>query len=352
MMGKVLEFLSFEEGGSIARVVCREWYFAWMYLVQSIQFWRVISSQRHSPTDIESMVRRVPFQPHVAALKEFLDQSSSSSGFAIRHVCKSLRIHSEAQPQPHSHEMFRVFRIKHAKQFGELGLIRSIAMSQVCLKSTLSLVELGLENCPNLDLSVVKAICKCKDLRKLNLSFSCYVGDEELKAICRECRCLEVLILQGLPKLTANGLSELGRTQVKQLDLSYNLRLVTDAVEFSHALNQLALTHLVLDRVEISESTLTMLEAQPTLVLLSLSRKTYSDCFHLNDNCLEILTSRFFNVKLLSLNFTSASLCCFSEGGILRLIELLKRLTLIVLPGHILTPQLRKAIETKRISLV
>mmetsp|Transcript_7953 Transcript_7953/g.15497 ORF Transcript_7953/g.15497 Transcript_7953/m.15497 type:complete len:347 (-) Transcript_7953:38-1078(-) len=346
-MGRVMEFLSFEEGGRTARVVCRDWYYSWLGLVQSIRYWKVISSQRHSPTDLDSMIRRVPSQPHVAALKEFLDQSSSSSGFAIRHVCKSLRIHSESQPQPRSNEMFKVFRIKHTKQFGELGLIKSIAMAQVCLKSTHSLVELGLENCPNLDSSVVKAICKCKLLRKLNLSFSCYVGDEELKVICRECPKLEVLILQGLPKLTAAGLAELGQTRLKQLDLSYNLRLVTDEFEFSQAINRLPLTHLVLDRVEINEGSLGMLECKPTLALLSLSH-----CFQLNDACLAMLGHRFPNLRLLSLNFSSVTLCCFSEQGILRLIECMKALTLIVLPAHIMTVGVRKVLEARRISVV
>lgn len=351
-MGRVLEFLSFDEGGMTARVVCRDWYYSWLSLVQSVRFWRVISSQRHSPSDLDSMIRRVPSQPHVAALKEFLDQSSSSSGFAIRHICKTLRIHSEAQPQPKANEMFKVFRIKHTKQFGELGLIKSIAMAQVCLKSTGSLVELGLENCPNLDLNVVKAICKCKELKKLNLSFCSFVGDEELKAICRECTKLEVLILQGLPKLTASGLADIGQTNLRQLDLSYNLRLVTDEIEFSRAINRLPLTHLVLDRVEISESSLSLLECKPALVLLSLSRKVYSDCFQLNDSCLDILAFKFSSLRLLSLNFSSASLCCFSVSGILRLFESLKALTLVVLPSHILTDDVRNTLAARKINVV
>ena len=289
------------------------------------------------------MVRSPNRLPHIQALADFLFNNGLSTNAQQRYFFRNTRIFTQISP-PRASSTFHLldtFRVKHQSAFGILNLVHSESLVQICLQSRNSLIELGLENCLCIDISLLHAVNQCKNLKVLNLSYS-NVDDRAIGSIARNNPSLTTLMITRCHDLTAVSLKHLADARsLSQLDFSFSAGLVQNINSFEY-LSRMRLTHLLMNGLDITDGHIRALGRKEDLIMLSLLNNEL-----LSDVSLSLIGSNFPNIKMLNIDQQSAIWPNYSVEGIMQLLHKAKQLIVLKCQMQLKTPEMKRILEER-----
>mmetsp|Transcript_13543 Transcript_13543/g.25520 ORF Transcript_13543/g.25520 Transcript_13543/m.25520 type:complete len:355 (+) Transcript_13543:299-1363(+) len=336
------EFLSFHEVSQSVSLCCKYWRFSWkLFTSVNSSCFRSFSSIKQTSDDLFEMMHQASEQPLIRALTDFMLLNDLLKRGDMSYLLKSATFNVETVNPPGYLKLFKSFKVRHVNQFAELPMITNRALDSICSLSLNSLTELSMENCTNVDTRVARAIANCSHLVSVNFSFS-RLNEEGLSIIVEGCKNLRILILRGVQRLGTNALASIGKTKVEVLDLSHSVNIV-GSQSVTQSLQDLPLSQLSLNGLDITDSDLSMLHAQINLKLLSLS-----NCHRLSDLSL-VHISKVPSLLCLNLDCYSYELCQYTEMTMHHVLKCYCRLvSKLQVPQHLASHRLKQLIRSRQ----